>query len=118
MLVVAGAGAGALDPLGVALALAAACVYSAYILISEGVSERVRPQLLSALVCSGAAVTLTIGSAALGELRPGDLTLAGWGWMACIALISTVARGQPLLRRSAPRRAPRAPRSSRRSSRS
>jgi drug/metabolite transporter (DMT)-like permease len=90
VLVIAGAGTGALDPLGVALALAAACVYSAYILVSEGVSERVRPQLLSALVCSGAAVTLTIGSLALGELKPGDLSPAGWGWMACIALISTV----------------------------
>ena len=91
ILVVAGAGTGALDPLGVALALAAACVYSAYILVSEGVSARVRPQLLSALVCSGAAVTLTIGSLALGQLQPGDLTAAGWGWMGCIAVISTVA---------------------------
>lgn len=89
VLVVAGAGAGALDPLGVALALAAAVVYSTYILTSEGVAGRMRPELLSALVCSGAALTLTAGSLALGELRPGDLTLAGWGWLACIAVVST-----------------------------
>jgi drug/metabolite transporter (DMT)-like permease len=42
-------------------------------------------------VCTGAAVSLTGGSAALGELRPGDVTLAGWGWLAGIALVSTVA---------------------------
>ena len=41
-LVVAGAGPGALDPLGVALGLGAAVVYSTYILSSEGVAGRVR----------------------------------------------------------------------------
>ena len=67
-LVVAGAGSGALDPLGVALGLGAALVYSTYILSSEGVAGRVRPRLLAALVCTGAAITLTAGSALLGEL--------------------------------------------------
>jgi drug/metabolite transporter (DMT)-like permease len=90
VLVIAGAGAGALDPLGVALALTAAVVYSTYILVSEGVSQRMSPQLLSAFVCSGAAVMLTAGAALLGDLHPGRLTLAGWGWVGCIALISTV----------------------------
>lgn len=90
-LVVAGAGTGALDPLGAALGLGAAVVYSAYILVGDGVVARIRPQLLSALVCTGAAVTLTVGSALLGELRPGDVTATGWGWMACIAAVSTVA---------------------------
>ena len=91
VLVLAGAGAGALDPLGATLALGAAVVYSTYILVSQGVVARIRPQLLSALVCSGAAVALTAGSALLGELRPGELTAAGWGWLACLAVISTVA---------------------------
>ena len=91
VLVVAGAGAGALDPVGAAFGLAAAVVYSAYILVSEDIAGRLRPQLLAALVCTGAAVPLTAGSALLGELRPGDLTLAGWGWMACLAAVSTVA---------------------------
>jgi drug/metabolite transporter (DMT)-like permease len=90
-LVVGGAGAGALDPLGAALGLGAAVVYSAYILVSERVVARMRPRVLSALVCSGAAATLTIGSALLGELRPGELTVAGWGWLGCLAVVSTVA---------------------------
>jgi drug/metabolite transporter (DMT)-like permease len=89
-LVVAGAGTGALDPLGAALGLGAAVVYSTYILVGQGIAARVRPRLLSALVCTGAAVTLTVGSALLGELRPGELTLAGWGWLACLAVVSTV----------------------------
>jgi drug/metabolite transporter (DMT)-like permease len=91
VLVLAGAGAGAFDPLGTALALGAAVVYSAYILVGEGVAGRMRPSVLSALVCSGAALSLTAGSAVLGDLRPGALTAAGWGWLACLAVVSTVA---------------------------
>lgn len=89
-LVVAGAGAGALDPLGAALGLAAATVYSAYILVSDGISRRVPPLVLAALVCTGAAVSLCVGSVLLGELRPGALSAAGWGWIACLAVVSTV----------------------------
>jgi len=91
VLVVAGAGAGALDPLGAALGLGAAVLYSTYILVSEGIAERVRPLVLAALVCTGAAASLLAGSAVLGELRPGELTAAGWGWLACLAVVSTVA---------------------------
>jgi len=89
-LVVAGAGAGALDPLGVTLGLGAAVVYSTYVLSSEGVARRTRPRVLSALVCTGAAAPLTVGAALLGELRPGELTVAGWGWLTCVAVVSTV----------------------------
>jgi drug/metabolite transporter (DMT)-like permease len=89
-LVVGGAGTGSLDPLGTALALGAAVVYSAYILISDGVAARVDPRLLSALVCTGAAVTLTLGSGLLGALRPGEVTVAGWSWLVCLAVVSTV----------------------------
>jgi drug/metabolite transporter (DMT)-like permease len=90
VLVVAGAGAGALDPVGAALGLGAAVVYSTYILVGDGLVARVRPHLLSALVCTGAAVSLTAGAAVLGDLRPGALTVAGWGWLACLAVVSTV----------------------------
>jgi drug/metabolite transporter (DMT)-like permease len=90
-LVVAGAGTGALDPVGAALGLGAACVYSTYILVGEGVAVRMRPTVLSAIVCSGAAATLTVGAAVLGEFRPGALTAAGWGWLACLGAVSTVA---------------------------
>jgi drug/metabolite transporter (DMT)-like permease len=90
VLVLAGSGGGSLDPLGAALGLGAAAVYCTYILVSDGISTRIRPQVLATIVCSGAAVTLTAGSAALGELRPGDLTVAGWGWLAGLAVVSTV----------------------------
>lgn len=89
VLVLAGA-VGGLDPLGAALGLTAAVVYSAYILSSEGIVARVGPVVLSALVCTGAAVTLTIGSAAAGDLKPGELTLAGAGLLAGLAVVSTV----------------------------
>ena len=91
VLVVAGAGAGTLDPLGAGLGLGAAVVYSTYILVSEGIVARMGPRVLSALVCTGAAAPLTVGAALLGELRPGELTAAGWGWLAGLALVSTVA---------------------------
>ena len=42
-LVLAGAGAGALDPLGTLLGITAAVVYTTYILTSAGVAERVGP---------------------------------------------------------------------------
>jgi drug/metabolite transporter (DMT)-like permease len=90
VLVVAGAGAGSLDGPGAALGLGAAVVYSTYILVSDGVAARVRPGLLSALVCTGAAVSLTASTALLGQLQPAELTTAGWGWLGCMAVISTV----------------------------
>ena len=90
VLVLAGAGAGALDPLGTALALGAAVVYSAYILTSEGVVARVGPLALSTLVCTGAATTLTLTAAAFGDLDPGSVSAAGFGWLAGIAIVSTV----------------------------
>ena len=90
VLVLASSGAASGDPLGAALGLATAVVYSVYILAGEGIARRVPPLVLSALVCSAAAVSLTAGSALLGELRPGRLTLSGWAWIACIAVVCTV----------------------------
>jgi drug/metabolite transporter (DMT)-like permease len=90
-LVVAGAGTGGLEPIGAALGLGAAVVYSTYILVSDGIVARMRPDVLTALVCTGAAVPLGVGSMLLGELRPGELTAAGWGWIAALAVVSTVA---------------------------
>jgi drug/metabolite transporter (DMT)-like permease len=91
VLVLAFAGTGRLNGTGSGLALAAAGIYTVYILVSHGVAARMRPELLSALVCTGAAVTLTAGSAALGDLRPDAVTLGGWGWLVCLAAVSTVA---------------------------
>jgi drug/metabolite transporter (DMT)-like permease len=91
VLVLAGAAAGALDPLGTALGVIAAVVYSAYILVSEGVTRRVAPLLLSTLVCTGAALTLSVAGVLGGWLDLGAIDAAGYGWMAAIALVSTVA---------------------------
>ncbi|HZI92166.1 MAG TPA: DMT family transporter [Thermoleophilaceae bacterium] len=90
VLVLAGAAAGALDPVGTALGLGAAVVYSAYILTSEGVAARIGPLALSALVCTGAATTLTLGGIVAGDLDPGGVSAAGYGWLAGIAVVSTV----------------------------
>lgn len=90
VLVLAGAAAGAFDPLGAAMALGAAIVYTAYILSSQGAAGRVSPHLLSALVCTGAALPLTAGSALLGELHPEAISAEGWLWLACIGIVSTV----------------------------
>jgi drug/metabolite transporter (DMT)-like permease len=91
VLVLASARPGALDPIGAALALGAAVIYTTYILVSQGIAGRMGPTLLSAFVCTGAAGTLTAGSALLGDLHLGEVDPVGWGWLAGIALVSTVA---------------------------
>src|SRR3954465_1386161 len=73
--VVAGAGTGAIDAVGAVLGLTAACVYTTYILVRGGVAGRMAPLTLSAIVCTGAAVSLTAGGSALGEFRPGALSV-------------------------------------------
>jgi drug/metabolite transporter (DMT)-like permease len=90
VLVLAGAAAGSLDPLGTALGLGTAVIYSVYILVSEGVVDRMSPLLLSTLVASGAAGTLTISGVVTGGLRPMDVTAEGYGWLVGIAVVSTV----------------------------
>ena len=90
VLVLVGAAAGALDALGTALGLGAAVVYSAYILISQGVAERMGPLALGTLVCTGAAATLTLTGLAGGDLDPGRVSATGFLWLAGLALVSTV----------------------------
>jgi drug/metabolite transporter (DMT)-like permease len=90
VLVLVGAAAGALDALGTALGLGAAVVYSAYILISQGVAERMGPLALGTLVCTGAATTLTLTGLAGGDLDPGGVSATGFLWLAGLALVSTV----------------------------
>ena len=90
VLVLAGAAAGALDPLGAGLGLAVAVVFSGYILASEGIAGRVGPLALSTLVCTGAATTLTLAGIAAGDLDPGSVSAAGFGWLAGLAVVSTV----------------------------
>jgi len=91
VLVLAGAAAGSLDPLGTTLALGAAVIYSAYILGSEGVASRIGPLVLSTLLCTGAATTLTLSGLAAGDLAPGRVSAPGYLWLGGLAVVSTVA---------------------------
>jgi drug/metabolite transporter (DMT)-like permease len=90
VLILGTAGASNVSGVGVALGLGAAFTYSTYILTSDGVASRVPALTLATLVCTGAATSLIIGSVLTGQLHPGEVTLAGWGWLGCIAVVSTV----------------------------
>jgi drug/metabolite transporter (DMT)-like permease len=90
VLVLAGAASGGVDALGAALGLTAAVVYSAYILSSEGIARRLGPLVLSTLVCTGSATTLSLAGIVGGGLAPGRVTSAGWWWLVCLSVVSTV----------------------------
>ena len=85
-LVLAG-GAGSIDPLGAALAFGSAIAYTGYILISAGQLERTDPFLLTALVTTGAAVTLTIGGAAQSDVTL-QMGLATYALIGVVALVA------------------------------
>ena len=82
---------------------AAAVVYSAYILTSEGVAARVGPLALSTLVCTGAATTLTLGGLAGGDLRPGRRERGGLRLAGRPRRRLDGRRDRPVLRRAAAR---------------
>jgi drug/metabolite transporter (DMT)-like permease len=88
-LVLLGAGAGAFDWLGAALALGAALTYATYILVSDRVGGGIEALPLSALITTGAAITFGVAGAATGSLDAG-FAGEGWVWLAAIALVSTV----------------------------
>ncbi|SDS78055.1 DMT family transporter [Actinoplanes derwentensis] len=89
LLVLLGSGAASFHPLGVALGIGSALTYTVYILVSDRVVRELPPLLLATLVMAGAAVALAGRSAATGGP---DLNFApaGWLWLACIAVVSTV----------------------------
>ncbi|RBY91149.1 DMT family transporter [Blastococcus sp. TF02A-30] len=89
LLVLLGAGGPTVDVLGVGLAFATAVTYTAYILVADGVVHRVPPVVLAALVMSGAAVSLGARALLTGGVDLG-FRPAGWFWIACIAVVSTV----------------------------
>ncbi|KUL27036.1 DMT family transporter [Actinoplanes awajinensis] len=89
LLVLLGAGAVSFDVLGAVLAFGCALTYTAYILVSDTVVRRLPASVLSALVMTGA----TLGQAVYAPLAGGvDLGFgaAGWFWLVCVALVSTV----------------------------
>jgi drug/metabolite transporter (DMT)-like permease len=89
VLVLAGAAGGSFDALGAAMGFGAATAYTAYILVGDRVVAGVPLLALSALVCTGAAATFLLASLAGGgpEFSFGA---AGYGWIAAMALVSTV----------------------------
>ncbi len=89
VLVLAGAGTGALDPLGTVMGIGAALAYTTYILVGDGLGSALRPLGLAALVTSGATVTFALVAAGTGGPAL-DWTPAAWLWVAAIALVSTV----------------------------
>jgi drug/metabolite transporter (DMT)-like permease len=89
LLVLAGGDIGALAPIGVLLALGAACVYATYILVSEPLTLRLDAFLLPALICTGAAGTFAVAGLAAGALDFG-FGADGWALAAGLALFSTV----------------------------
>src|SRR3954454_16380590 len=80
-----------LDPLGTALGLTAAAIYSVYILSAQPISSRVAPFTLMTLVCTGAAASLSVAALVVSDLDPGAVTVAGAGWLLALGIVSTVA---------------------------
>lgn len=80
--------AGSARPLGVALALASAVIYSIYIVAGTRVAARVSPDATSATVCTAAAAVYVGVALARGVHWP--QSAAGWGAAGAIALVSTV----------------------------
>ncbi|MGY1755096.1 DMT family transporter [Blastococcus sp. SYSU D01042] len=89
LLVLLGTGGVPVDGVGVGLAFGCAVTYTAYILVADGVVHRVPPVVLSALVMAGATVALAARAVVSGGVDLG-FGAAGWLWIACIAVVSTV----------------------------
>ena len=86
-------GGGHGDPLGIALALAAAVVYSLYIVAGARVTRDVDPLATTAVVCLSAAAVfgcVSIVRTLAGAPPHWPATSPGWAAVVAIALISTV----------------------------
>ncbi|GLU35219.1 DMT family transporter [Trinickia caryophylli] len=86
-------GGGQGEPLGIALGLAAAVIYSLYIVLGTRITRGVDPLATTAVVCLAAALVflaLSLARTAAGTPPQWPATLAGWLAVAAIALVSTV----------------------------
>jgi len=88
-LVLLGGDIGSVDALGVVMACGAAAAYATYILVTDRAQANADPFILSALITTGAAITFTASGFAAGTLELDAIAGAG-GWVAAIALVSTV----------------------------
>lgn len=89
LLVLLGADGLRFDLIGGTLAFGAAVTYTAYILVADSVVHRVPPVVLSAWVMTGATVALAARAVLTGGVDMG-FRPAGWVWIGCIAVVSTV----------------------------
>lgn len=89
VLVLAGAGTGDVDLVGMALGAGAALTYATYILVSDGVTTELQALPLAALVSTGAVVSLGLVAAGTGSLDFG-FAAEGWLWVGLAAIVSTV----------------------------
>jgi drug/metabolite transporter (DMT)-like permease len=80
---------GTLDPAGATWAVAAAVIYSVYIIAGTRFTAGVPPFFASAVIITSAAAVYTLWGLSLGELHL-DLPGMAWLWLSCIALICTV----------------------------
>ncbi|HST50343.1 DMT family transporter [Jatrophihabitans sp.] len=80
---------GPVAPAGVLLAFCSAVTYALYILVANDLPADIDVYLLSALVCSSAAVSVTLFGAGSGSLRV-PAAPSGWLWLLPLALVSSV----------------------------
>ena len=86
-------GGGRGEPLGIALALGSAVIYSIYIVVGARATHGVDPNATTTVVCLAAAVvfgTLSLARTAAGMPPHWPVTAAGWAAVIAIALVSTV----------------------------
>jgi drug/metabolite transporter (DMT)-like permease len=88
-LVLLGAATGSFDALAAAMGFGAALAYTVYIIVGDRVVAGVPLLALAALVCTGATATFLVAELVRGGPDLG-FGAAGFGWIAAIALISTV----------------------------
>src|SRR4051812_14378847 len=90
VLVLVGGGAGGLDSTGVLLAFGAALAYATYILVADTIVAASDPFALTAMVTSGAFVSVGLFTLVTGEFHAATLESGAWLSLVGLVLISTV----------------------------
>jgi drug/metabolite transporter (DMT)-like permease len=82
-------GSGSMPATGVLMALGAGGTYALYITVAGGLPDDLDVYLLSAVVCTSAAVSVGGYAALSGSLRS-PASSSGWGWLVLFAMVPTV----------------------------
>ncbi len=89
LVLVGGGGLGEIDPVGVALALGCAVVYSTFMLITHAVVANVPPLTLSAAIITGGLIPFLVVAVVSADPQFPS-TREGWGIVIMMALLGTV----------------------------